>query len=222
MLANLRDLGRLATWPLGRLAAAMIGGERSSRGLALAMLPHVAALVAPSARVRTRASRGTRQGLSRALRQSQCWAWCPARRCRQRYGSTPQPWRAQAPTARDGCESPEVAKPHLRSASRLWAGWRPLRCRMPGMQATARAHGQSFRRYLDGEHAAALQVERPSYRRKDGPPSYPGLHPETCALFSDEKESPDSRDSFDREPRFPVSRRRSHVPLGKISPRYVV
>jgi hypothetical protein len=51
--------------------------ERSSRGLALAMLPHVAALVAPSARVRTRANRGTRQGLSRALRQSQCWACCP-------------------------------------------------------------------------------------------------------------------------------------------------
>jgi hypothetical protein len=91
MLANLRDLGRLAGWPVGRLAGLaaallvavvlallchsrtpppLVGDfptvERSSRGLALAMLPHVAALVAPSARVRTRANRGTRQGLSRS------------------------------------------------------------------------------------------------------------------------------------------------------------
>jgi hypothetical protein len=106
MLANLRDLGRLAGWPVGRLAGLaaallvavvlallchsrtpppLVGDfptvERSSRGLALAMLPHVAALVAPSARVRTRANRGTRQGLSRALRQSRCRAcWPPSRR----------------------------------------------------------------------------------------------------------------------------------------------
>ena len=139
--------------------------ERSSRGLALATLPHVAALVAPSARVHTRASRGTRQGQSRALRQSRGWAWCPAPRCPQRYGSTPQPWRAQAPTARDGCESPEVARPHLRSASRLWAGWHPLRCRMPGMQATARAHRRPARRYQGaGCVALALRAEQPCRR----------------------------------------------------------
>jgi hypothetical protein len=102
MLANLRNLGRLAGWPLGRLAGLaaallvavvlallchsrtpppLVGDfppvERSSRGLALATLPHVAALVAPSARVRTRANRGTRQGLSRALRQSRVSAWWP-------------------------------------------------------------------------------------------------------------------------------------------------
>ena len=157
--------------------------ERSSRGLALATLPHVAALVAPSARVRTRANRGTRQGLSRALRQSQCWAWCPARRCRQRYGSTPQPWRAQAPTARDGCESPEVAKPHLRSASRLWAGWRPLRCRMPGMQATARAHRRPARRYRTGEHGQAFALTETRCLGAEPPPLLRGCHSSNMPRF---------------------------------------
>jgi tetratricopeptide (TPR) repeat protein len=140
-----------------------------SRGLALGTRPHVAALATPSARVRTRANRGTRQGLSRALRQSLEWAWFPVRRCRRRYGSTPQPWRAQAPTARDGCESAEVARPHLRSASRRWAGWCPLRCRMPGMQATARAHRRPARRY-QGAGCVALA---PSQAQPTHPRAWP-------------------------------------------------
>ncbi len=45
-----------------------------SRGLALATLPHVAALVAPSVRVRMPTNLGTRQGLSRATPQSRGWA----------------------------------------------------------------------------------------------------------------------------------------------------
>ncbi len=104
---------------------------------------YAAALVVPSARLRRRANRGTLRGLSQALRQSRVSAWFPVRRCPQRYGSNPQPLPAQAPTARERCESPSVARPHLRSASRLWAGWRPLRCRMPGMQATARERCES-------------------------------------------------------------------------------
>ena len=196
--------------------------ERSSRGLALVTLPHVVALVAPSARVRTRASRGTRQGQSRALRQSQCLAWFPAQRCPRRYGSTPQPWRAPAPTARARFESHAVEPQRPRNAARQTVVSALSAARKPGMQATAREHGRFFRRYQGGEHAAALQVKRPFSRRKDAPPSYLGLHPETCAPFSDEQESPDSRDSFDREPRSPVSRGRSDVPLGRISPRYVV
>ncbi len=182
--------------------------ERSSRGLALATLPHVAALVAPSARVHTRASRGTRQGQSRALRQSRGWAWCPAPRCPQRYGSTPQPWRAQAPTARDGCESPEVARPHLRSASRLWAGWHPLRCRMPGMQATARAHRRPARRY-QGAGCVALALGSPQVRD-------PWLRTwwsrqidstrQPCEHVAGERQSQSETDSSDREPRHSVTR----------------
>ncbi len=164
MLANLRNLGRLAGWPLGRLAAAMIGGEQSSRGLALATLPHVAALVAPSARVRRQASRGTRQGLSRALRQSQCRAsWPPSRWISRRYRSAQRPERVRAWSVRERCESLEVARPHLRSASRLWAGWCPLRCRMPRMQATARAHRRSSRRY-QGAGCVALAPGSPQVR----------------------------------------------------------
>ncbi len=140
--------------------------ERSSRGLALAMLPHVAALVAaPSARVRTRANRAKHRELSRALRLSRVLAWFPARRCRRRYGSTRLPWRAQAPTARDRCDSAAVERPPLRSASRRWAGWRPLRCRKPGMQATARAHRRPARRYQGaGCVALALRAEQPCRR----------------------------------------------------------
>lgn len=48
--------------------------ERSSRSLALTTLPHVAALVTPSVRVRTPANLGTRQGLSRSIPQSRGWA----------------------------------------------------------------------------------------------------------------------------------------------------
>jgi hypothetical protein len=137
--------------------------ERSSRGLALAMLPHVAALVAPSARVRTRANRGTRQGLSRTLRRSQCRAcWPPSRWISRRYRSAQRPERVRAWSARERCESPEVARPHLRSASRRWAGWRPLRCRKPGMQATARAHRRPARRYQPGNMPLAFA---PSERR---------------------------------------------------------
>jgi hypothetical protein len=157
--------------------------ERSSRGLALAMLPHVVGLVAPSARVRTRANRGTLRGLSRALRQSQGWAWCPARRCPQRYGSTPQPWRAQAPTARERCESPEVAKPHLRSASRRWAGWRPLRCHKPGMQATARAHRRPARRYRTGEHGQAFALTETRCLGAEPPPLLRGCHSSNMPRF---------------------------------------
>jgi len=180
--------------------------ERSSRGLALATLPHVAALVAPSARVRRQANRGTRQGLSRALRQSRGWAWCPAPRCPQRYGSTPQPWRAQAPTARDGCESPEVARPHLRSASRLWAGWHPLRCRMPGMQATARAHRRPARRYQGGERAVLCALVGRSYFRQKVPqrgPRYQSLG--FPVPFSDDRVAQGREDFDDHEPRKSVT-----------------
>ncbi len=129
--------------------------ERSSQGLVLVTLPHVAALVAPSARVRRRANRGTLRVLSRALRQSRCRAsWPPSRSISRRYRSAQRPERVRAWSVRERCESPEVARPHLRSANRLWAGWRPPRCRKPGMQATARAHRRPARPYQCAECAA--------------------------------------------------------------------
>jgi len=129
--------------------------ERSSRGLALVTLPHVAALVAPSARVRRRAMREKLREPRRTIRPLQCWAcWPPSRWISRRYQSARRPERVLAWSARDGCESAEVARPHLRSASRLWAGWRPLRCRKPGMQATARAHRRPARPYQCAECAA--------------------------------------------------------------------
>ena len=209
MLANLRDLGRLAGWPVGRLAGLaaallvavvlallchsrtpppLVGDfptvERSSRGLALATLPHVAALVAPSARVRTRANRGTRQGLSRTLRRSQCRAcWPPSRWISRRYRSAQRPERVRAWSARERCESPEVARPHLRSASRLWAGWRPLRCHKPGMQATARAHRRPARRYRTGEHGQAFALTETRCLGAEPPPLLRGCHSSNMPRF---------------------------------------
>ena len=123
----------------------------SSRDLVLAMQPNSVAQAIPSAQVRKPANRETRLAQSQALRQSQWWAWFPARRFRQRYGSTPPPWRAQALTARDQCGSAEVARPHLRSAGRPRAGRRLLRCHRPGMQGTARGRMQRARPYPVGE-----------------------------------------------------------------------
>ena len=227
MLANLRNLGRLAGWPLGRLAglaAALLVAvvlallchsrtpppivERSSRGLALATLPHVAALVAPSARVRTRANRGTRQGLSRTLRRSQCRAcWPPSRWISRRYRSAQRPERVRAWSARERCESAEVARPHLRSASRRWAGWRPLRCHKPGMQATARAHRRPARRYQGAEHVGQFQ-SRARQKPRPAPHSqqWRQAKPDVLA-WRDESESrkPCAWDFVVREPRNSVA-----------------
>ena len=142
--------------------------ERSSRGLALVTLPHVVALVAPSARVRRRAIREKLREPRRTIRPSQCRAcWPLFRWISRRYGSNRLPERVRACSARERCESHEVARPHLRSASRLWAGWRPLRCRKPGMQATAPAHRRPSRRYRGEEHAlaCALTEKRSGHRR---------------------------------------------------------
>ncbi len=182
MLANLRDLGRLAGWPLGRLAAALLVAvvlallchhctpqpivddfpivERSIRGLALATLPPVVALVAPSARVRRRAMQAKHREPQRTIRPLQCWAcWPLSRWISRRYASNRLPERVRAYSTRERCESAEVARPHLRNASLRWAGWCPLRCRKPAMQATARAHRLSARRYRGAGCVALAQVQ---------------------------------------------------------------
>ncbi len=182
--------------------------ERSSRGLALATLPHVATLVAPSARVRTRASRGTRQGQSRALRQSQCRAcWSLSRWISRRYRSAQRPERVRAWSVHDRCEFPEVVRPHLRSASRLWAVWRPPRCRKPGMQATVQAHRRPARRYQGAEHVGQFQ-SRARQKPRPAPHSqqWRQAKPDVLA-WRDESESrkPCAWDFVVREPRNSVA-----------------
>lgn len=186
MLANLRDLGRLAGWPLGRLAAALLVAvvlallchhctpqpivddfpivERSIRGLALATLPPVVALVAPSARVRRRAMQAKHREPQRTIRPLQCWAcWPLSRWISLRYASNRLPERVRAYSTRERCESAEVARPHLCSASHLWAGCRQIRCHKPGMQATARAHRRSARRYRGAERGPACVQDARRY-----------------------------------------------------------
>ena len=203
MLANLRNLGRLAGWPLGRLAAAMIGGERSSRGLALATLPHVAALVAPSARGRRPAMQAKHREPQRTIRPLQCWAcWPPSQWISRRYASNRLPERVHADSTRERCESAEVARPLLRNASLRWAGWRPLRCRKPGMQATSRAHRRFSRRY-QGVGCAALA---PNWLQVRGLLRLPSWSRQTesapllCEHGADERQNPNSADSFGHEP----------------------
>jgi len=129
--------------------------ERSSRGLALVTLPHVAALVAPSARVRRRAKQAKHREPQRTIRPLQCWAcWPLSRWISRRYASNLLPARVRAYSTRERCESAEVARPHLRNASLRWAGWCPLRCRKPGMQATARAHRRPARQHQGAGYVA--------------------------------------------------------------------
>ncbi len=180
MLANLRNLGRLAGWPLGRLAAAMIGGERSSRGGARVILPHVAALVAQSARFHTPATPAKRREPRRAIRPWRCRAcWPQSRYCARRYPLAQRPERVRAWSAHEQCEFPEVAQPHLRSASRLRAGWHPIRCRKPGMQATARAHRRPSRRCRTGEHGQACALFETRCLRAARQPLWRGSHSST-------------------------------------------
>ena len=143
--------------------------ERSSRGLALAILPHVVALVAPSARVRRRAKQAKHRGQSRTLRQSQCWACSlPSRWISRRYRSAQRPEQVRAWSARERRESVEVVRPPLRSASPLSAGCRRIRCRKPGMQVTARAHRRPARWYQGaGCGALAPSQAQPTHPRAE-------------------------------------------------------
>ena len=198
--------------------------RRSNRGPVPASLPLpvVVGLVAPSVQVRRRAKQAKHREPPRALRQYRAPAWFPARRSPRRYGLPRQRWPQPTPTAHERCESAAVVRPHLRSASRLWAGWRPIRCHKPKMPVTARVNRRFFRRYQGGEYAVLLLAETPSFRLKAALPPCQGLRLGSFSSFSDGRESPDSRDFFDLEPRTPVARAPFRVPLAEISPRYVV
>ncbi len=181
--------------------------ERSSRGLALVTLPHVVALVAPSARVRRRANREKLREPRRTIRPLQCWAcWPPSRWISRRYRSAQRPERVRAWSARERCESPEVARPHLRSASRLWAGWRPPRCRKPGMQATARAHRRPARQYQRVERAVLFVLAGRSCFRRKVPPRGPRYQNSGFAVPSSDEQAAQGKEDFDdREPQKSVA-----------------
>ncbi len=155
---------------LSETSRASSGLARSSQGLPLATQPHVAVLVVPSVRVRRRANRRTRQGLTRAPRQSRGWAcWPPSRWIARRCGSIRPKLQGQARTVRDRRDTAAVARPHLHCASLRWAGWRPLRCHRQGMKATAQARKRPARRYQDVELAGLALIEEPPSRRASLP-----------------------------------------------------
>ena len=137
-------------------------------GLTLATQPAAAAQAVPSARVRRRANRGTRRGLSRTLRRSQCWAcWYPSRWISRRYRSAQRPEQVRAWSARERRESVEVVRPPLRSASPLSAGCRLIRCHKPGMQATARAHRRPARQHQGAGCVALAPSQASSIGQQD-------------------------------------------------------
>ena len=179
--------------------------RRSNRGPVPVSLPLpvVVGLVVPSVQARRRAMQAKHRERPRALRPWQCWAyWSLSRWISRLYASNRLPEQGRACSARERCESAEVARPHLHSASFRWAGWCPLRCRKPGMQATARAHRLSARRYQGAGCAALapswLQVRGllllPSWSRQTG--SAPLL----CEHGANERQNPNSADSFGHEP----------------------
>ena len=135
--------------------------RRSSRGPVPVSLPFVVGLVVPSVQARRRAMQAKHRGPQRTLRPWQCWAyWSLSLCCGRRYRSAQRPERVRAWSVRERCESPEVARPHLRSASPRWAGWLPLRCRKPRMPVIDQAHRRPARRYQGAERGLACEIGR--------------------------------------------------------------
>ena len=138
--------------------------RRSSRGPVPVSLPFVVGLVVPSVQARRRAMQAKHRERPRALRPWQCWAyWSLSLCCGRRYRSAQRPERVRAWSVRERCESPEVARPHLRSASPRWAGWLPLRCRMPRMPVIDQAHRRPARRYQGAERGLACVQDARRY-----------------------------------------------------------
>ena len=181
--------------------------RRSSRGPVPVSLPFVVGLVVPSVQVRRRAMQAKHREPRRTIRPSQCRAcWPLFRWISQRYGSNRLPERVRACSARERCESHEVARPHLRSASRLWAGWRPPRCRKPGMQATVQAHRRPARRYQGAERGLACVLAGRSCFRRKAPPHGPRYQSSGFDVpSSDEKAAQGTEDFDDREPQKSVT-----------------
>ena len=142
--------------------------RRSSRGPVPVSLPFVVGLVVPSVQARRRAMREKHREPQRTIRPLQCWAcWPLSRWISRRYASNRLPERVHADSTRERCESAEVARPHLGNASLRWAGWCPLRCRKPAMQATARAHRRPARQHQGAGYVALAPSQASSIGQQD-------------------------------------------------------
>lgn len=202
--------------------------ERSSRGpIPVSLpLPVVVGLVAPSARVRRRAMQAKHRGPQRTIRPLQCSVCWPLSRWISRlYQSAQRPERVRAWSAREQCESPEVARPHLRSASLLCAGWRPTRCRKPGMQVKHRLHRRFSRRYLGGVRAYRLQCQAPLTHQQGPLAALPtdGDGHQICEQLSVEQLDPCREGFCVRVPRtFGITRIHSVASCGHCAHGYLV
>ena len=193
--AKLRDLGRLAAWPVGHLAgllllnllllaAVALMGKRctpqpvvgdfpvlewSSRAPVLASLPRpfVVGLVVPSVQARRRAMQAKHRERPRALRQYRAPAWFPARRSPRRYGSPRQRWQVPAPTARALGEPLAIERqPPASTACHYAVSARP-RGHNPGTRETARARRLFARRcQCVGRAPACVRAKTPCCHRK--------------------------------------------------------
>lgn len=181
--------------------------RRSSRGPVPVSLPFVVGLVVPSVQARRRAMQAKHRGPQRTLRPWQCWAyWSLSLCCGRRYRSAQRPERVRAWSVRERCESPEVARPHLRSASPRWAGWLPLRCRMPRMPVIDQAHRRPARRYQGAERGLACVLAGRSCFRRKAPPHGPRYQSSGFDVpSSDEKAAQGTEDFDDREPQKSVT-----------------
>ena len=181
--------------------------RRSSRGPVPVSLPFVVGLVVPSVQARRRAMQAKHRERPRALRPWQCWAyWSLSLCCGRRYRSAQRPERVRAWSVRERCESPEVARPHLRSASPRWAGWLPLRCRMPRMPVIDQAHKRPARRYQGAERGLACVLAGRSCFRRKAPPHGPRYQSSGFDVpSSDEKAAQGTEDFDDREPQKSVT-----------------
>ena len=181
--------------------------RRSSRGPVPVSLPFVVGLVVPSVQARRRAMQAKHRERPRALRPWQCWAyWSLSRWISRRYASNRLPERVHADSTRERCESAEVARPHLRSASPRWAGWLPLRCRMPRMPVIDQAHRRPARRYQGAERGLACVLAGRSCFRRKAPPHGPRYQSSGFDVpSSDEKAAQGTEDFDDREPQKSVT-----------------
>ncbi len=190
MSANLRDLGRLAAWPVGRLAGLLLLGalalmgkrctpqpvvgdfpvlEWSSRDPVLASLPlpFVFGLVVPSDLPRMRARRVKHRELPRALRQYRAPAWFPARHSPRRYGLPRQRWQESVPIARVLGGPLAIEHQRRESAAFQWVMSARPRGQNPGTRETAQARRLFARRcQCVGRAPACVRAKTPCCHRK--------------------------------------------------------
>ena len=185
---KLRDLGRLAAWPLGRLAGLLLLNllllgvlamlwkcctpppvvgdfpivERSSRGpIPVSLpLPSVVGLVVPSAQVRRPAMQAKHRGQSRGLRRYRVPAWFPARRFPRRYGLPRQRRQVSARIVRALGGPPAIERQPPEQGAYQWVVSARTQAQNPGTRETTRARRKLARRHQCEEGAVLAPTLR--------------------------------------------------------------